>query len=427
MKIRVLLFSTLFLAGYCVTAQPPETIYEGTLIASGFRQNIPLASDGPFPIGFNFTFFGNTHTQFYISANGLITFDDPTDFFNTEADIPNTAAPNNYIAPFWDNLSIMDGGNVMYKTIGASPNRKCIIQYKNMGFDPVPNPLGTFSVILYENGNVIQMQYRLITDPYTPQSHGESATIGLENASGSAGVKYSYHTGNAIHTEHTISFTPSGSTYTTNDNATYDGVFLTANLTLPDPGIVDLLSPSEDAVVGVNQTFEWNAATNVSTYYLVIDTFPTLATATYHNAGTNLAFGVTGLKLNKTWYYTVFASNATATTWGEVRRFTTNSTPPLAAVPQTIWIEQNQEKIFQLSYTGGDASTKTAIVTSLPSQGQLWQASGGIKSVQITTVPMQVTDSQFNLIYVANGGTGNGAGNFKIKIHDEQVIHQKPR
>ncbi|MCJ7448914.1 MAG: hypothetical protein MUO72_14605 [Bacteroidales bacterium] len=420
MKYRFATFFAILLINLGAFAQPPETIYEGTLIYSGFTQSIPLGSDGPFPTGFNFTFFGNTYSQFYVRANGLVMFTDPDDQYNTEADIPAAPTPNNYIAPFWDNLSIMDGGNILYRTIGASPNRKCIIQFKNMGFDPVPTPLGTFSVILYETTNVIQIQYRLIVDPYSPQSHGESATIGLENSTGSDGVKYSYHEGDAVYTGDAISFTPDGSTYTVNADAIYDGVFLTTNITLPDPGIVELILPAEDAVVGANQTFEWSATTNAASYYLAVDTLSSLATASYYDAGTNLSYNVTGLKIDKTWYFAVFASNATALTWCEVRRFSTNTFPPLTAVSREVWITQGGEREGKLQYTGGDASTKTAIVTSLPVQGELYQVSGGLKSdlITSTSVPAVVTDPQYSLIYVASGTTGNGVGNFNFKFHD---------
>jgi hypothetical protein len=418
MKVRFAVFCTILSISLGVFAQPPETIYEGTLIASGFRQGIPLGSDGPFPIGFDFTFFGNAYSQFYVSANGLVMFTDPDDLYNTEADIPSAATPNNYIAPFWDNLSILDRGNIMYRTVGASPNRKCIIQFKNMGFDPVTTPFGTFSVILYETTNVIQIQYRLIVDAYTPKSHGESATIGLENSTGSAGVKYSYHTGDAVYTGDAISFTPSGLTYTVNADPNYDGIFLATNITLPDPGIVKLINPAEDAVIGTDQKFEWSPATYAANYYLVVDTLSSLATATYYNAGTNLSYDVTGLKIDKTWYYAVFASNATALTWCEVRRFSTITTPPLTAVLRELWVTQGGEREWKLQYTGGDASAKTAIVTSLPAQGALYQVSGGVKTDLITSVPALVTDPLYSLIYVASGTTGNGVGNFKFKFHD---------
>lgn len=422
MKIRVLLLTGMLLAGYCLKAQPPsEVIYQGTLIAAGFKQNIPAASDGPFPLGFNFTFFGNPTpiTEFWVSANGLVIFNDPADPFNTSADIPTAVIPNNYIAPFWDNLSIVDGGNVLYRTIGASPNRKCIIQFKNMGFDPIPTPLGTFAVILHETTNVIKLQYRLFVDPYSPKSHGLNATIGLENAAGTAGVKYAFHDGNAVHSGDAISFTPSGTTYTVNPDATYDPVLLTTNTTLPDPGIVTLISPSVDAVIGSDHTFEWGEAANAATYYLVVDVTPDLSSATFYNAGSNLSYDITGLTLDQTYYWAVFSSNATAMTWGEVNRFSTSSTPPLTAVAREIWVAQGDERKDKLQYTGGDASAKTAVVTSLPAEGQLWQVSGVVKSSQITSVPTIVTHPEYSLIYVASGSTGTGAGNFNFKFQDD--------
>ena len=419
MKTRITILLAILLLNQEVFSQPPETNYEGTLIASGFIQGIPFAESGPFNIGFNFTFFGNSYTQFYVSANGLVMFTAPDDLYNTEVTIPDAAKPNNYIAPFWDNLSIIDGGNILYKTIGAAPNRKCIIQYKNMGFDPVPSLFGTFSVILYETTNVIQVQYRLIVDTYSPQSHGESATIGLENADGSAGTLFAYHQGNKVYSEDAVSFTPSGaSAYTINSEAVYDGIFLTTNLSLPDPGIVDLVSPSKDAVIGTDNTFEWTAATNATAYYFVLDDKPDLSTATHTNVGLNLSYDVTGLTIGKTYYWAVFAYNATSFTWCEVSRFSTSAAPPLAAVPQTIWTEQGQDKTIKLNYTGGDASPKTAIVTSLPAQGQLFQYNAGARGPQITTVPATLTDANRNVIYAATGTAGNGVGNFNFKIND---------
>ena len=419
MKTRFTILLAILLMTQGVFSQPPETNYEGTVIATGFRQSIPLASAGPFSIGFNFTFFGNTYSQFYVSANGLVMFTAPDNLYNDEVTIPSATLPNNYIAPFWDNLSILDGGNVLYKTIGASPNKKCIIQYKNMGFDPVTSPFGTFSVILYETTNVVQIQYRLIVDPYTAQSHGESATIGLENADGSAGTLFRFHQGNAVYSEDAISFTPSGpSAYTVNSDAVYDGIFLTTNLSLPDPGIVDLVSPSKDAVIGADNTFEWTAAANATAYYFVLDDKPDLSTATNTNVGLNLSNNVSGLTLGKTYYWAVFAYNATSFTWCEVSRFSTSAAPPLAAVPQTIWTEQGQDKTIKLNYTGGDASEKTAIITSFPAQGQLFQYNAGSRGPQITTVPTALTDVNRNVIYAATGTAGNGVGNFNFKIHD---------
>ncbi|HQB37503.1 MAG TPA: hypothetical protein PLI41_08170, partial [Bacteroidales bacterium] len=364
-RFTILLAIVLWSSG--AFAQPPEQIYQGTVIATGFRQSIPLGSAGPFSIGFDFTFFGNEYSEFYISANGLVLFDAPTGAYNTSATIPTASAPNNYIAPFWDNLSILDVGNIMYTTVGASGSRKCIIQFKKMGFDPTPTPFGTFMVILYETTNVIQVQYRLILDPFSPRPHGENATIGIENSDGSAGLLYKFHDPNAISSQDAISFTPAGpTTYTINSDAFYDGVFLTEDLTLPDPGTVELICPAKDAEVGADVTFTWAAADHASSYFFVLDVNPNLSSATYTDVGLNLSHNVTGLSLDKTYYWTVFSHNNTSFTWTEISRFSTIATPPLAAVPQTIWTEQGQDKTIKLIHTGGDASPKTAVITSLP-------------------------------------------------------------
>ena len=143
-----------------------------------------------------------------------------------------------------------------------------------------------------------------------------------------------------------------------------------------------------------------------------------LAGATYYSAGSNLSFNVTGLTLGTTLYWGVFATNATGTTWCEIKKFTTSSTPPLAAVPQTIWVEQSQEKIINLQYTGGDGSAKTAIVTSLPVRSQLYQYNAGVKGALISSAPTTVSDAGRKVIYVPGGSPGNGAGNFNFKIHD---------
>jgi gliding motility-associated-like protein len=414
MKIRAFLITVLLSITLAGLSQTGETVYLGSVIKTGYADD---ESYGPFDIGFSFTFFGNTYTQFYVNSNGQILFGAGAST-GDEVSIPDAAAPNNYIAALWDDLIVSSSGKILYTTIGASPNRKLIIQATNMGFYPNPIFMGTFLVTLQETSNKIQVQYRIIIDNTSDRAHGGSATIGLENSTGSAGVQYAFHSNTAISTGKAVSFTPSGPTYTIDANADYDPVVLTTNLTLPEPGIPNLLSPPQDAVIGSDYTFEWAESENAANYTLLISKFSDIGGATSYNAGTNLSYDVTGLDLDETYYWGVFASNATGTTWCEIQQFLTSSAPPLVAVPQSVWVEQNQEKTIKLNYTGGDAGAKIATVTSLPAQGQLWQVSGGVKSSQITAVPAQVTDPQFNVIYVANGGAGNGIGNFNFFFHD---------
>jgi gliding motility-associated-like protein len=415
MKLRYFLILIMSLFSISARAQPAETIYLGSVIKSGYADD---ESYGPFNIGFNFSFYGNTYSQFYVNSNGLVLFGAGS-AESTEAPIPTAAAPNNFIAPLWDDLIIDNTGKILYTTVGAAPNRKLIIQATNMGFYPNPVFMGTYLVILYESTNKIQVQYRIIIDATSARAHGGSATIGIENAGGTAGVQYAYHSSNAISTGKAISFTPSGPTYILDSDVIYDGAVLTTNLSLPDPSIPSLLSPPQNGIIGSNFNFEWAQSVNASSYTLSISHYSDLGDATVYNVGSNLSCNVTGLALDTAYYWGVFATNTTGETWCEIKKFRTSSSPPLAAVPQTVWVELNQEKTIDLNYTGGDASAKTAIITSLPVHGQLYYSISGVKGALISSVPVTLSDADNNVIYVANGTSGNGAGNFNFKVHDD--------
>jgi hypothetical protein len=414
MKIKHwLLFPILFcyLVGF---AQPPETIYPGTVIKTGYANN---ETYGPFNIGFTFNFYGASYTQFHASSNGLISFGTGTTDAG-EDPIPTAGSPNNFIAPFWDDLVIDGSGQILYSTIGAAGNRILIVQFRNMGFYAGPVYMGTFSVILFETSNEIQIQYRSLILPSSTTAHGGSATIGIENADGSSGIQYAYHNPAAIASGQAILFTPSGSTYNMNPDAIYEPVYLTTNLTLPEPGIVNLINPAQDATTGTEHTFTWNAATNTQNYSFRLSTASNLSNATVTDVGVNTSFNVSGLSPGTTYYWGVFASNSTGTTWCEVRKFTSSSTPPLVAVPATFWAEQLRDTVIYLNYTGGDASSKTAIIASLPAQGSLYQYNDGVRGSQITSVPANVTDAERRVIYASPAGFGNGIGSFNFKVHD---------
>jgi hypothetical protein len=413
-KFTILLLLALLIAQVTVKAQPAETNYLGTVIKAGYVDD---ASYGPFNIGFTFNFCGNNYTQFYVNSNGMILFGAGSSE-STVATIPTAAVPNNYIAPFWDDLVVDPSGKILYTTIGASPNRKMVVQFTNMGFYTTPVLLGTFQVILYETSNKIQIQYRQLCDNSSPRTQGGTATIGLENSNGTAGTLYAFMNPSAITVGQAISFTPPGPNYTINSNDVYDGVYLTTNLSLPEPGITNLISPPQNSVIGANQTFSWSASSNASSYSLRISYYSDLTGATIYNAGTNLSYDITGLTLDTVYYWGVFALNTTGTTWSQISKFRTSSVPPLAPAPETDWVEQGQDITVQLDYTGGDASAKTGIITSLPANGSLYQYNGGVRGAQITSVPTTLTDTYRKVIYSASGITGNGVGNFNFKIHD---------
>jgi len=425
LSLMLILFPTILLA------LPEETQYVGNVSSNGTSATSSRGYEddgywGPEPIGFDFEFFGNTYSNFYFTSNGLLMFGDGSTQFSNDG-IPDSGGANNYIAPFWDDIMIDDTGVIYFKTVGAAPNRKLIVQWTNMIYYGENTLFGTFQCILYEGSNEIQMQYRNIVDNTNPRSYGSSATIGLENATGSDGVTYSYNQTDAISEEMAIRWTPSGSSYTHDNNAVYEGVVLVENISTPEPGIANLLSPADGSIVGADISFKWESADYANSYQLMIwdeSEATTIGNADSYNAETNLSYDLT-LTLNSTYKWAVFSQNSTGETWSEIRSFTTSDAPPLVGVPKSFYIDEDQSQEIQLDYTGGDASAKTASITTLPSSGQLFQYDNGNPGAEITSIPTQVTDPSYRVVYTANGGSGNGVGNFNFVFSDDTYTSEE--
>ena len=142
-------------------------------------------------IGFDFEFYGNTYDDVYISSNGFLTFDDDGADVWTNECIPDTDAPNDMIAPFWDDIDPYDGGDVYYETQGSGPNRQFIVQWHDVEHFDDPPGIITFEVILYEGSNNILFQYYELDFGDTDYDYGASATVGIENEDASDSLEYS--------------------------------------------------------------------------------------------------------------------------------------------------------------------------------------------------------------------------------------------
>ncbi|AYQ30944.1 T9SS type A sorting domain-containing protein [Runella sp. SP2] len=147
---------------------------------AGTGTSVTLGDDAvssTLPIGFTFSFFGNSYTDFAISSNGFITFSPFSSGCCSGQSIPNTSSPNNLIALAWDDLDPSAGGSINYFTTGSAPNRKLIVNYVGIPIAGSSSPNVTSQIILYETSNLIEIHSTNINgvDP---------ATMGIENASG---------------------------------------------------------------------------------------------------------------------------------------------------------------------------------------------------------------------------------------------------
>lgn len=133
---------------------------------------------GPFPIGFDFEFFGEVVTDFRIVSNGYLLFDP------AESDVgccsgsvlPNTIEPL-FIAAFgWGDLDPGSGGTIRYETSGTAPNRILTVEFVNVPHWSSGENF-TSEIQLHETTNCIEVH---VTDQASTASH----TIGIHNQTG---------------------------------------------------------------------------------------------------------------------------------------------------------------------------------------------------------------------------------------------------
>jgi hypothetical protein len=137
-------------------------------------------------IPFDFRFYGQIYNSARISANGYLTFgDNGWSFENTG--LPWQDDPNEGIYPLWDDLDPSQGGSIYTITTGTTPNRQFIVEWNQI---PFRNSLDTvtFEVIIFESTDEILFQYYEMNGS---RGVGISASVGIENVSGTIGLRYS--------------------------------------------------------------------------------------------------------------------------------------------------------------------------------------------------------------------------------------------
>ena len=134
---------------------------------------------GTFPIGFTFPFYGNNFTSFRVCSNGFISFtSSSTNYGNTP--LPSPDAPENLVAPFWNDFDMSTSGSIYYYSDGS----KLVVSFIHI----IPYGGGgdySFQVILGNSGE-IRFQYLNIT------GENRFGTVGIQDAAKDAGLQVAY-------------------------------------------------------------------------------------------------------------------------------------------------------------------------------------------------------------------------------------------
>lgn len=138
---------------------------------------------------FEFRFYDQPFRQIYVCANGVLGFSSANLQTTSNTDLPNSATPNNIIAPYWDDLNPATLGKVKIGTLGEAPHRRYVVSWVGVPRRTTAAVILTFQVILHENSGRIEFQY-LEVHPEESRGAGRRASVGIENATGLIAAKY---------------------------------------------------------------------------------------------------------------------------------------------------------------------------------------------------------------------------------------------
>jgi len=159
---------------------------------------------GKFPIGFKFPFYSADFDSFYISSNGLLTFDHGSTDYDNQALPSGLVSDSTVIATYWNDMEWTEATTAYYFNDGnrliiqisqthnlgegggggaftsSGPENKGIQNFSRLK-STSENPVLTYQVILYPNGNV-EWQFNEVS-----LTQG-NATIGFQNNDKSQGL-----------------------------------------------------------------------------------------------------------------------------------------------------------------------------------------------------------------------------------------------
>ncbi|MFJ9752945.1 S8 family serine peptidase [Streptomyces chartreusis] len=175
--------------GYACSATDDRPYTPGSRQLALSGDNTTERVDLPFPL----PLYGKTYGQAWIGTNGTVSFGG-NNTSDLNGDIPSTATPNAALYPFWDDLVVgaADSGSGVFTAItGTAPHRRYVIEWREVAHWSAQNAKFSFSAAIGEDGTVT---YSYKGTGGTGIKGGSTATVGVENATGTDAFKYSLNT-----------------------------------------------------------------------------------------------------------------------------------------------------------------------------------------------------------------------------------------
>jgi hypothetical protein len=172
----------------------------GYLASAGPRPFVPLSSvlgltgddtytsvSLPFPV----SLYGQSSSTVWVDTNGVVTLVEPDGSSWNASPIPSAAEPNTpdaAVYPFWSDLVVDSPASVLTGVVGSAPDRRFVVEWRNVRFWADPDRRVSFQVVFFETG-AIAVAWDDLDGTFLERGGG--AVVGIENADGTEAVAFS--------------------------------------------------------------------------------------------------------------------------------------------------------------------------------------------------------------------------------------------
>lgn len=378
-------------------------------------------------IGFTFALGTGAYTQFSANSNGQMQLGATA--ISGGAATPAANIPR--LAPISGDNSVQTTGLLHYKVVGSAPNRKLVVEWKNLRVNYTNDITGTYCTVqawLYEGSNNIKFVYGTMWNmATTAQSRG--VYVSTSNVAGSVG--------NVTDIINTMTWTNNGTGVVTtsfpassamaNLNSTVEGARRVFHInypvytTPPNPAI--LLAPSNGGYTFIDSVLSWQGGGGGATSYdLYFGTDPVPAFVGNFSATSyapTLAYGTT-------YYWNVVARNehgaaAPTATWsfrtpsatGVAESFEATTFPPLGWANPGTWSRSTSYFRHGVASAYKYGSSSSQFILSTP---RLTVTEGSVLSfwslASTTTATLQVVYSADRVTWTQLGANSTHAATY---------------
>jgi hypothetical protein len=175
-------------SGYTIAEQATSFTPADTTVLPLTGDDAVTQTSLPFPV----KLYGTSYPTAWVDTNGLVAFADPGGSSSDAWPIPSAPGvgePNAAVYPFWHDWVVDTGSSVRTATTGSAPNRKFVVEWRNVYSVEDPQTRVTFEVVFDESGD---LTFAYADQDATFLELGGGATIGIENGTGTVALQYTY-------------------------------------------------------------------------------------------------------------------------------------------------------------------------------------------------------------------------------------------